>query len=164
LENKTRGFEHVSEEQWIVDTGTDGETVPKIPSLPRRSTVSSAGYDIFVPYDILLEPNQEIKIPCGFKAYMLEDEFLMLVPRSGLGFKFYTRLANTVGIVDSDYYNNSGNEGHCFLKMRNEGRKTLSVKQGDAVAQAIFQKFLLADKDAFVGKSRYGGFGSTDLD
>ncbi len=59
-----------------------------------------------------------------------------------------------------DFYNNEGNEGHYWLKIRNEGDKMLSIQKGDRVAQAIFQKYLLTDNDE-VDSTRTGGFGST---
>lgn len=159
METKIRGFEHVSNRQWNKDVGNE---ICPFPPLPKRATAHSAGYDVYAPYAFTLEPNEEIKLPTGFKVYMKEDEFIMFVPRSGLGFKYYTRLANTLGIGDSDYYNNKGNEGHYWVKIRNEGNKTLSVKDHEAIAQAIFQKYLLVDGDNMEGEKRIGGFGSTD--
>lgn len=166
--NKVRGFELVSEEQFIKDFVEDFETskneakeIYKGLKLPKRATARSAGYDVFSPIDFTLEPNQDIKLPTGFKVYMLEDEWIGFLPRSGHGFKYYIRLANTEGVGDSDYYNNKGNEGHYFIKLRNEGNKTLAVKKGEAISQAIFNKYLLIDGDDFVGEERKGGFGST---
>jgi dUTP pyrophosphatase len=162
---KTRGFERVSKEQWHKDSGYilhDNCTLfEELIKLPQRATSYSAGYDIFSPYSFTLNPKESMKIPLGIKAYMLEDEFLMIVPRSGMAFKYFVRLANTVGIVDSDYYNNEGNEGHMFVKIRNEGDALLSVKDGEAIAQAIFQKYLLTDNDNSDIQTRIGGFGST---
>lgn len=154
---KTRGFEHISQEQWGKDYGkSDVKSI----QLPKRGTSSSAGYDIVSPISFTLEVGEEIKIPTGFKVYMLSDECVLFYPRSGLGFKFYIRLANTVGVGDGDYYNNSGNEGHYWIKMRNEGFKTMSVEAGDRIAQAIFQKYLTVDGDVADGQ-RVGGLGST---
>jgi len=134
-----------------------------IEKLPQRATKGSAGYDCFAPYDITLEPNEEIKVPTGVKAYMNQGEVLLAFPRSGLGFKYYCRLANTIGIIDSDYIN-SDNEGHIFIKLRNEGNKTMTIKQGEAMCQFIFMPFLLTDDDSFDnGSVRNGGFGSTRL-
>jgi dUTP pyrophosphatase len=155
---KQRGFEKISKEQWLSDGGIDGAYDKII--LPKRATQYSAGHDIFSPINFILPPNEEIKIPCGFKVYMLRDEFFEIVPRSGLGFKYYTRLANTVGVVDSDFFNNKDNEGHCFIKLRNEGDKDLEIHVGDAIAQGIFQKYLIADNDES-DRVRSGGFGST---
>lgn len=155
---RTRGFELISREQ----TAKDFEhiEVGEI-KLPKRSTKESAGYDVFAPFNIHLDPGKDIKIPTGIRAYMQKGEVLMAFSRSGLGFKYYTRLANTVGIIDSDYYY-SDNEGHIWIKLRNEGNKSLFIKQGDAFAQFIFMPFLLADGDSFEdGEERNGGFGST---
>jgi dUTP pyrophosphatase len=85
----------------------------------------------------------------------------MIVPRSGLGFKYYFRLANLVGIIDFDYADNPNNEGHCWIKLRSESSSYLSIDKGEAIAQGIFQKFLLVDGDCFEGAERNGGLGST---
>lgn len=158
---KLRGFEFISTEQAIKDFGEDLSLVTE-PKLPQRGTKASAGYDIYAPYNIILSPNEEINVPTGLKAYMQLGEVLMAFPRSGLGFKYYCRLANTVGVIDQDYYNNSKNEGHMFVKIRNEGDKEMLIKQGDGMCQMIFMPFLLADGDSFDnGEDREGGFGST---
>lgn len=155
---RSRGFEVIGKEQYRKDFGVNEEVVIK---LPRRATKGSAGYDCFAPVDIALEPGKDIKVPTGIRAYMKQGEVLMALPRSGLGFKYYCRLANTVGVIDSDYYY-SDNEGHIFIKLRNEGDKPLVIRQGEAMCQFIFVPFLLADGDSFErGEERNGGFGST---
>lgn len=155
---RTRGFEFISDEQIKKDFDNGVDVKLK---LPKRSTKESAGYDVFTPFDINLSPGDDIKIPTGIRAYMQPGEVLLAFPRSGLGFKYYTRLANTLGVIDSDYYY-SDNEGHIFIKLRNEGDKALFIKQSDAFAQLIFMPFLLADGDGFdEGETRNGGFGST---
>lgn len=154
----TRGFEMISQKQMDLDFEIDVDYIIK---LPRRSTKESAGYDIFTPVDIMLKPNEEVKVPTGLRVHMQKGEFLAIVPRSGLGFKYYTRLANTIGVIDSDY-KNSDNEGHICVKLRNEGDKDMFIAQGDAFCQAIFMPFLLVDDDNFEeGDERNGGFGST---
>lgn len=153
-----RGFEIISKEQFNKDFDKNMEITIK---LPKRSTKESAGYDIFAPFDIDLPVGKDIKIPTGLRVHMQKGEFLAIVPRSGLGFKYYSRLANTIGIIDSDY-KNSDNEGHMWVKLRNEGEKDLYIKQGEAFCQAIFMPFLLVDGDDFeYGENRNGGFGST---
>lgn len=172
---RIRGFEIVTFSQWLWDKWnlTDeqlGKVIDKEQiyqsyetiKLPKRATQRSAGYDLFSTVDFELEPNEEILIPLGIKIYMLQDEFFMVAPRSGMGFKYYIRLANTLGIIDSDYHNNEKNEGHCWAKLRNEGDVTMTVSKGDGIAQGIFKKYLLADEDSFEdGKTRQGGLGST---
>lgn len=160
MQEKIRGFEFVSEEEYI-KYNTDlpyGKLV-----LPKRATKESAGYDIISTLSFTLKPGENIAIPTGFKSYMQPGEMLALFPRSGMGFKYQICLANTVGIGDSDYYDSEENEGHYFIKLVNRGDKNWSVNAGDAIGQAIFLPILLADGDNFEdGEVRKGGFGSTD--
>ena len=128
--------------------------------LPRRGTAGSAGYDFKSPFDMILDPGNYVTVPTGIRAIMDSGYFLMLVPRSGLGFKYRLRLSNTVGIVDSDY-SNSDNEGHIFIKIVNEGNEQVKIETGDGFAQGIFVPFGLT-KDDSVTDDRNGGFGSTD--
>ena len=129
--------------------------------IPVRSTKTSAGYDFISPFAFELQPGETIKVPSGIKVAMNEDEFLAILVRSSMGFKYNIRLCNQVGIVDSDYYNNPDNEGHMFIALKNEGDKVFSVEKGDRYAQGIFQKFLVTDDDEASGE-RTGGFGSTN--
>ena len=128
--------------------------------MPTRSSVGSAGYDIHTPYGFTLKPGEDIKVPTGLKCKMNDGWFLMAVPRSGLGFKYYTRLANTVGIIDASYYNNESNEGHMFVKIRNEGDKDVVVEKYDRICQMIFVPFGITEDDN-VTAERTGGFGSS---
>lgn len=130
--------------------------------LPYRATAGSAGYDIRTPIGFTLKPGEDVLIPTGLRCSIKPGWFLMIVPRSGLGFKYYTRLANTAGIIDSDYYN-AKNEGHIMIKLRmelGEGANPLVVQPGDAIAQAIFLPFGVTEEDAADGV-RTGGLGST---
>ncbi len=129
--------------------------------LPKRATAGSAGYDFHTPVDIKLEPGQTVKIPTGIRAKMAADWVLMIFPRSGLGFKFRLQLNNTVGVIDSDYYN-SDNEGHIFIKITNDSNegKTVEVPAGGGFAQGIFMPYGITEDDD-VSDIRNGGFGST---
>ncbi len=129
--------------------------------LPKRATAGSAGYDFYAPFDIVLKPNETVKIPTGIRAWIEDGWVLKIYPRSGLGFKFRLQLNNTVGIIDSDYYN-SDNEGHIFIKITNdtnEGR-TIEIPAGTGFAQGIFVEYGITLDDEADGV-RNGGFGST---
>ncbi len=129
--------------------------------LPRRATRGSAGYDFFAPFSFALAPGETVKIPTGIRARIDEDWVLKIYPRSGLGFKYRLQMNNTVGIIDSDYFN-SDNEGHIFIKMTNdtnEGR-TVEVPQGMGFAQGIFIEYGITVDDQAEGV-RNGGLGST---
>ena len=130
-------------------------------SLPKRATKGSAGYDFFAPVDIILNPGETIKIPTGIRVWMEPEWVLKCYPRSGLGFKFRLQLNNTVGIIDSDYYN-SDNEGHIFAKLTNDSNeeKTVQIKAGEGFMQGIFVEYGITVDDAATDV-RNGGFGST---
>lgn len=129
--------------------------------LPARATKGSAGYDFFSPIDFELKPGETMKIPTGIRVSMEEDWVLCIFPRSGLGFKYRLQMNNTVGVIDSDYYN-SDNEGHIFLKMTNDSNegKTVTVSQGNGMAQGIFFQYGITEDDQ-AEEERNGGFGST---
>ena len=128
--------------------------------LPKRATSGSAGYDFFAPSEFTLLPNQTIKIATGIRVKIDEGWVLKIYPRSSLGFKYRLTLDNTVGIIDSDYFN-ADNQGHIFIKMTNNGDKPLTVEQGKAFAQGIFVEYGITVDDE-CDSVRTGGFGSTD--
>ena len=155
-----RKFEKISEEQFKKDFA-DFDTKYSEIILPVRKTIYSAGYDFYLPFDIMLESNQIIRIPTGIKVQMNEDEFFGIYVRGSIGFKYNIRMCNQVGIVDADYYNNNDNEGHIFIKLQNESEKNVFLKKGDRIVQGIFQKYYIVDDDDAEEK-RKGGFGSTN--
>lgn len=129
--------------------------------LPKRSTQHSAGYDIAIIADIVILPS-EIKLGVtGIKAYMQDDEVLMLYPRSSLPRRYHLTIPNNVGIIDKDYYGNPENDGAIFVSLHNFGTKTVHLKKGERVAQGIFQKYLVNPDEFPVNEVRNGGFGST---
>ena len=162
---RKRGFEIVSEFK------------KKDIHLPVRKTNASAGYD-FEAAESLIVPSiwkvlaekvfigeatglKATLIPTGIKSYMLDDEYLQLSIRSGTALKTGLILANGVGIVDSDYYNNPDNEGHIMFPVHNLGFKDKLIKKGERIGQGLFLNYLKADDDMSDGV-RTGGFGSTD--
>ena len=130
---------------------------------PTRATKGSAGYDFESPISFELKPGETIKIPTGIKVKINDGWVLKLYPRSGLGFKFRVQMNNTVGIIDSDYYN-SDNEGHIFCKITNDTNedKTVSVNKGTGFCQGIFVEYGITFDDD-VTDERNGGFGSTGM-
>ena len=147
------------------DTTIDMDDVKNIYddiNLPVRATSGSAGYDFKSPINFKLKPGSTIKIPTGIRVKIDDGWVLKCYPRSGLGFKFRLQLNNTVGIIDSDYYD-SDNEGHIFAKFTNDSNegKTVEVRAGDGFMQGIFVEYGIALDDD-VTEVRNGGFGSTD--
>lgn len=127
--------------------------------LPTRSTSGSAGYDYVCPFEVSLEPNATVLIPTGIRCSMKKGYVHEIYPRSGLGFKYQLGVANTVGIIDSDYFF-SDNEGHIMIKLVNRGDKTVKINAGDKFVQGIFKEYgITVDDD--VKTIRNGGMGST---
>ena len=132
--------------------------------LPVRKSKNSAGYDVEAASDIVIEPYKNgmkpTLIPTGLKAYCQDDEYYILVNRSS-GPKKGLVMANSIGIIDADYYGNESNDGHFSFQYWNFGDKPLEIKKGDVIGQVIFQKYLTVDDDNATGM-RTGGFGSTN--
>lgn len=134
-------------------------------NLPIRSTKNSAGYDIEAAEDCVIpafKPGQKpVLVKTGLKAYMQSDEVLILANRSSNPGKKGLILANSIGIVDSDYYGNPDNDGHIMFAFFNFKDEDIEIKKGERIGQGMFQKYLVTDNDVAEGE-RTGGFGSTN--
>ena len=132
--------------------------------IPVRKTEHAAGYDVEAAEDVIIPSYKPgIKptlIPTGLKAYCQDDEWYMLVNRSSGPKKGFV-MANSIGVIDADYYGNESNDGHFYFQYFNFQDHDIQVKKGDIIGQVIFQKYLITDDDNAKGK-RTGGFGSTD--
>lgn len=151
-------------------------------NLPIRKTKNSVGYDIEAAEDTIIpsiwknifgnfskfikgdKDYLEIKptlVKTGLKSYFGEDEVLMLANRSSNPGKKGLILANSLGIIESDYYGNPDNDGHLMYAYYNFFPIDITIKKHDTIGQAYFQNFLKVDNDIAEG-IRTGGFGSTD--
>ena len=148
-----RKFEKISFEQFKKDI-SDDKKLYKEYSLPKRETKKAAGYDFYALYDYTLKPGEIMKIPTGVKVQMEDDDVLFLIDRSSMGFKYNVRMCNQVGVIDADYYNNSNNEGHIWIRIQNEGDKDYVVKKDDGIIQGIFIKYLTVDEEKENFKNR----------
>ena len=173
--NKVGKFEKVSlytfdkainvKNLYDIDTFTYHQSIHNDIVLPQRSTQGSAGYDFFLPYDITVRYGESLIIPIGIKAQIDNGWFLALFPRSSHGFKYGIEIANTVGIIDSDYYNNKTNEGHILVKITNKDSTTqadFTLEKGKAFCQGIFLPFGITKDENTIQPTRSGGIGSTD--
>lgn len=171
---KIRGFEIVS--------SFNGQEL----HLPTRATKDAAGYDFEAAADVVIpsiwktgvtagisqvtahlkgeavtKDLKPVLVPTGIKAYMGQEEYLQLANRSSNPLKRFLQLANGVGVIDADYYNNPDNEGHIMFQFLNFGLTDVVIKKGERIGQGIFLPFLKADQDQG-GQTRTGGFGSSD--
>ena len=150
---KKRGFE--------IAKGFEDKNI----NIPIRKTKYSAGYDVEAAEDTTIpsfkKGTNPTLIKTGIKAYMQDDEMLLLYNRSSNPKKKGLILANSVGVVDKDYYGNPDNDGHIMFAFYNIKEEDIEIKKGEAIGQAIFQKYLVTDDDEAEGE-RKGGFGTTN--
>ena len=174
MSNAIAAFEKVSYQQWmkdqyalnVIDAATlehadESQVMRKTYNniqLPVRATEGSAGYDFHLPYAAAFNSEAPTVIPTGIRAKIEPGWMLALFPRSGLGFKHGMRLMNTVGIIDSDYYN-AANEGHIMAKIDTD--MNFVCAGGDRFMQGVFIPYGLATNDEPIEGARVGGFGST---
>lgn len=99
-------------------------------------------------------------VPTGIKCSLDPDTYLELSVRSSTPLKHWLILANGVGIIDSDYYNNPDNEGHIYFQVINLSPFYIQLQKGDRIGQGIIKPYLTTVDDNAVCE-RLGGFGST---
>lgn len=157
--------------------------------LPERKTAFSAGYDFTVVEDITIPSYPSMidyegfkvnapmtlgemadftkrlnfrptLVPTGIKCKLNPTTYLELSVRSSCPLKHWLILANGVGIIDADYYNNPDNEGHIYFQLINLSPFDINLKKGDVIGQGIIKPYLTTVDDNATG-IREGGFGST---
>lgn len=159
MTKKQRGFEVVSDKHRtafniLTDEKKNKISLPIDIKLPQRADGKSAGYDFYLPKDVRILPAQKTIVWTDVKAYMQEDEVLKIFIRSSLAIKNGLMLCNNVGIIDSSYYSNEGNDGNIGIALVNTTGITVDLKAGDRVAQGIFVKYLVADIDEILSDKR----------
>ena len=158
---KIARFTHVSEGQYAGAMAGREDYLPlEAVPLPKRATAGSAGYDFVSPLEVTVPAGGTALIPTGIRAEMDPGWVLMLFPRSSLGFRHSLRLANTVGVIDSDYAF-AKNEGHIMVKLRNPLDEPVTIGRGDRFCQGVFLPYGTAEEEEDFAV-RTGGFGSTD--
>lgn len=148
--NRIRGFEIVIDNK--------RKTVGDV-TLPTRGSSTAMAYDFYSTDEWHVAPNGIVKIWTDVKAYMQDNECLILNVRSSMGGKFM--LANTSGWIDSDYYSNESNDGNIGIFLKNISNEVQTIKKGERIAQGAFFTFLVAD-NGNTDNVRTGGFGSTN--
>lgn len=128
--------------------------------LPERATANSAGYDFFAPEDITLPAKTLTRVMTGIKCELRPYMVLILANRSSNPSKKGLYLANGVGIVDADYYNNPDNEGEIGFEFYNNSEEDIIISKNEKIGQGIITTYVRVEDDKATG-SRAGGFGST---
>lgn len=151
---------------------------------PAYATTESAGMDVYSPAEYTIKPGETVLIPTGIKVALPKGYALLVQPRSGLSLKTGLRVANTPGLIDSDYrdeigviieniepaiadieYNFDDDTGVPQIVSILHG-KTYTIGEGERFAQlrlvevptaAMFEVESVGE----IGDNRGGGFGST---
>jgi dUTP pyrophosphatase len=100
-------------------------------------------------------------VSTGMKCKLDPGTYLQLSVRSSSPLKYWLCLANGVGIIDADYYNNPDNEGEIFLQIYNLSPFNIQIQEGEAIGQGIIVPYGVVEDDIACGE-RVGGFGSTN--
>lgn len=134
--------------------------------LPTYATDGSACFDIYahLPGAAAFSTLGSGVIPTGLKAAVPEGYVMLIFSRSGHAFKANTRLANCVGVIDSDY------RGELMVKLTRDDGQTLWVDDGERIAQAMIVpaprwEILEVPVESDLGSTErgQGGFGSTGI-
>lgn len=176
--NRLRGknnmrFEKVSFEEFLKDVAkTFGEdetnesfieavrTTYEGIHLPKRGTSGSAGYDFYCPFYTKISQGEEVMIPTGIRCKLEEGQMLLFFPRSSMGIKKKMYIANTVPLIDSDYYG-SENEGHIFIAIGTRNPE-LEILENDRFVQGVVTNYIIAEDDE-TSEKRTCGIGSTGV-
>ena len=137
---KLRGFE--------VAKGWENKDI----HIPIRKTANSAGYDVEAAEDVVIHPfklgDKPTLIPTGLKAYCQSDEWFMLANRSSNPIKRGLVMANSIGVIDSDYYGNPDNDGHFMFAYYNFFNEDVVIKKGDVIGKVK----VLNDNDILISE------------
>ena len=128
--------------------------------LPQKSTDGSACFDVFATNTEIVAVQQQsgAVFGTGLSFEIPEGYALMVYSRSGHGFKNNVRLANCVGVIDSDY------RGELKVKLAAD-ETTYLVQPGERIAQCMVipipvVSFVETTDTAETARGA-GGFGST---
>ena len=119
-----------------------------------RATKGSAGYDIRVTNDAVVNPGETVVFHTGIKVHMGSDDVLLMFVRSSVGIKRHLMMSTGTSVIDSDFTD------EIMVPLTNYGSEPQEIKSGERVAQGVFVKYLLTDTDD-TEDERKGGIGST---
>lgn len=130
--------------------------------LPTRASHGAAGYDLYacINESVVIPPGATFKTPTGIALYMGNSMYCgLILPRSGLGSSGIV-LANTVGLIDSDY------QGELIVALHNRSNEAFTVHKDMRIAQLLIlpvrnPTFKIVDEFDKATSRNMGGFGST---
>lgn len=108
---------------------------PDLP-LPSYQSDGSSGLDLraAVNKDLTLQPGNIELIPIGLSISLPEGYEAQIRPRSGLALRDGLGFVNSPGTIDADY------RGEISVIAINWGKKPLTIKRGERIAQMVISK------------------------
>lgn len=154
---QSAGYDMVAAEDYVI---------PSIwQMVPEAKELWPVEDDEYVTMDLMSKFTKETGfkptlVSTGMKCKLDPGSYLQLSVRSSSPLKYWLMMANGVGIIDADYYNNADNEGEIFFQIFNLSPFNIQIKKGEAIGQGIIMPWGITEDDIAMGE-RTGGFGST---
>ncbi len=131
--------------------------------LPAYATHGAAAMDLraCIHEPMTVNPGETVLVPSGIAIAIHDPELVaLIVPRSGLGIKHGIVLANTVGVIDSDY------QGEIGIGIHNRGKTAYTIEPGERICQMMFVPVVqtalkMVEEFSLVSVRGSGGFGHT---
>lgn len=128
---------------------------------PNRAHETDAGADLRSITSITILPGTKLLVDTGVSMQIPMYYVGLVTPRSSMG-KVEVSLANTVGVIDSDY------RGTIKLFLKNNGTEPFSIIAGDTrigqilIVPVLLARFNVVNKIDDTSRG-VGGFGSTGI-
>lgn len=154
---QSAGYDMVAAEDYVIPSVWQ--------MVPEAKELWPVEDDEYVTMDLMSKFTKETGfkptlVSTGMKCKLDPGSYLQLSVRSSSPLKYWLMMANGVGIIDADYYNNADNEGEIFFQIFNLSPFNIQIKKGEAIGQGIIMPWGITEDDVAVGE-RTGGFGST---
>lgn len=98
---------------------------------PRYAHPGDAGLDLYAVHDVVLEPGTRAAVRTGVAVAIPDGYCGLLLPRSGLAFKYGVTLVNAPGLIDAGY------RGELQCIAINHSDRVYEVKTGDKIGQLV---------------------------
>lgn len=127
----------------------------------RNKKMDYYGFINPVTLDEMATLTKELKakvtlVSTGVCCHLEPDQYLELSLRSSTPLKHWIVMANSIGVVDSDFYPNE-----IMFPVINFSPIAIQLKRGDRIGQGIVHSYCTVDNESTITSIRTGGFGST---